>query len=102
MNWLPPGLLAAPAVLLIGLGLVPRGRSNDAAGFFGRLATLLCGAMFLMSVPTAVLVTMYGPMDYTFVRWNLPVPICLGIHVDAVAVVMMSPVSYTHLRAHET
>ena len=97
MNWLPPGLLAAPAVLLIGLGLVPRGRSNDAAGFFGRLATLLCGAMFLMSVPTAVLVTMYGPMDYTFVRWNLPIPVCLGIHVDAVAVIMMSLISFIGL-----
>ncbi len=97
MNWLPPGLLAAPAASLIVLGLIPRGRSNGAVGIFGRLTTLLCGLMFLMSIVAAVQVTTSGPVDYVFFRANLPVPVCLGLHIDAIAVVMMTLISFIGL-----
>jgi NAD(P)H-quinone oxidoreductase subunit 5 len=97
MNWVPPGLLVAPAVSLIVLGLVPRGNANGAARLFGRLVTLLSGLALLMSVAAAVQVTSAGPIDHVFVRWMSPIPISLGVHVDAIAIVMMALVSFIGL-----
>jgi len=93
MIWLPAGLLAAPLVSLLALGLIPNRRVNGAAQLLGSLTTILAGLALLGSVAAAVHVISVGPIRAAFIRWTSPVPLCLGIHVDAVAVVMMMLIS---------
>lgn len=97
MNWLPPGLLAAPVVALIALGLIPSRRANEAAQRIGWLTTILVSVSLLISLAAAVQVMTEGPIDAAFVRWTWPIPISLGIHVDAITVVMMTLISFIGL-----
>lgn len=97
MNWLPPGLLAAPVLSLLALGLVPSRRANRSVRPFGWLTTILAGLSLLMSLAAAVHVMTVGPIDAALVRWIWPVPFCLGVHVDAIAVVMMTLISFIGL-----
>ena len=89
MNELTAGLLAAPVVLLLAVGLIPSRRANAAAQPLGRLTMLLTGLMLLGSLAAAVRVVTGGPIDAAFLRSGSPVPFCLGVYVDALAVVMM-------------
>lgn len=97
MNCLSAGLLAAPVVSMIALGLIPNRRANGAAQLLGWLTLSLTGLVLLVSLATAVQVMTFGPMDYAFIRWTSPVPICLGVHVDAVTVVMTTLISFIGL-----
>lgn len=94
MNWLPPGLLVAFPLFLLALGLVPSRRANGAAHLFGGLTTILAGVSLLVSLAAAVQVMTAGPIDAVFIRWTSPVPFNLGIHVDAIAVVMSTLISF--------
>lgn len=91
MNWLSPGLLAVPVVSLLALGLIP-GRGKPLA--FGRLTMLLSGLACLGSVAGLLRVMAVGPLEATFLRGTWPVPLCLGVYVDAVSVVMMALISF--------
>jgi len=97
MTWLLPGLLVAPVVSLFCLGLIPSGRANPVAPLFGWLTTLVAGLAFLVSLAAGVHVITTGPMDYSVVELKSPVPFCLGVHVDAVTVVMMTLISFIGL-----
>lgn len=97
MNWLPPGFLAVPTVSLLALGLFPNRIANGAPRVFGGLTTSLAGVALLVSCAASVQLATTGPIDATFVRWHSPVPVCLGVHVDAVAVVMMALISFIGL-----
>ncbi|MEZ6056121.1 MAG: proton-conducting transporter membrane subunit [Planctomycetaceae bacterium] len=97
MTWLPPALLAAPVIALLALGLVPSRKANEAARLVGRLTTFLAGFSLLVSIAAAVRVVTLGPMDAVFLQWTAPVPIAVGFHVDAVAVVMMTLISFIGL-----
>lgn len=94
MNWLLPGLLVAPVISLFALGLIPSRRANAAAPLFGWLTTTVAGLTFLASLAAGVHVITAGPIDYSFAEWTSPIPFCLGIHVDAVTVVMMTLISF--------
>lgn len=94
LSW---GLLAVPVGLLLTIGLVPNRRANAAASLFGWMTILLAGLMLLASVAAAAFVLTVGPIQGAFIRWNTPIPVCLGLHVDAVAVVMMMLVSFIGL-----
>lgn len=94
MNWLPPTLLAAPVLALLAIGLIPNRRANRAAQMFGWLTTFLAGGSLLLSLAAAFQVMTVGPIDAAWIRWNSPVPFCLGVHVDAIAVVMMTLISF--------
>lgn len=97
MNWLPAGLLAAPVVSLLAVGLIPSRRANGVALLCGWLTTILASVSLLTSLAAAVPVMAVGPIDAAFLRWTSPVPICLGVHVDAIAVVMMTLISFIGL-----
>jgi NAD(P)H-quinone oxidoreductase subunit 5 len=97
MNWLPPGLLAAPVISLLALGLIPSRRANGMARPFGWLTTILASVSLLISLAAAVQVITVGPIDATFIQWTSPVPFCLGVHVDAIAIVMMTLISFIGL-----
>jgi NAD(P)H-quinone oxidoreductase subunit 5 len=94
MTWLFPGLLVAPVVSLIGLGLIPSRRANAAAPLIGWVTTVVAGLALLASLAAGVHVIVEGPIDYSFAEWKAPVPFCLGIHIDAVAVVMITLISF--------
>lgn len=97
MNSLLPGLLAAPVVSLLGLGMIPNRFAVGAATLLGRLTILAAGAALLMSVAAGVHVLSAGALDYSFVQWSSPIPFCLGVHIDSVAVVMMTLISFIGL-----
>lgn len=97
MNWLPPALLAVPVLVLLAIGLIPNRRANGAAQMFGWLTTILAGGSLLLSLVAALQVMTDGPMDAAWIRWDSPVPFSLGVHVDAVAVVMMTLISFIGL-----
>ena len=97
MNWFPPGLLAAPVLTLLVLGLLPGRRWNPAMLPGGWLTALPIGMALLLSLAAAVQVVVVGPIDASFVRWDSPIDFCLGVHVDTVAVVMMVLVSFIGL-----
>lgn len=94
MNWLPPSLLITPVVLLLSLGLIPSRRANHAPLLLGWLTTMVAGLAFLFSLVAASQVIITGPMNYSFTESKSPVPVCLGVHVDSVAVVMMALISF--------
>jgi len=94
MNWLLPGLLVAPVLSLFVLGLIPSRCANQAAPLFGWLTTIVAGLAFLVSLAAGVQLITVGPMDYSFMEWKSPIPLCLGVHVDAVTVVMMTLISF--------
>ena len=74
----------------------PTGRDAGALRM-GQL-TLICSSLsLLISLAAAVQVITAGPIDATFVQWTDPVPFCLGVHVDAIAVVMMVLISFIGL-----
>lgn len=93
MNWLPPGLLAAPVVGLVAHGLIPGRLARGDSRFSAKLTTALAGTALLASCAAALQVAVVGPVDASFVRWHGPIPVCLGVYLDAVAVVMMALVS---------
>ncbi len=97
MNGLLPALLITLVVSLFGLGLIPGRRANHAAPLLGWLTTIVSGLAFIVSLAAGVRVITTEPMDYSFVEWNSPVPFCLGVHVDAVTVVMMALISFIGL-----
>jgi len=97
MYWLSVGLLAVPVVSLLSLGFIPSRHANEAARLLGLLTTMLASLALLGSVAAAVHVLSVGPLHATFVRWTSPVPFSLGIYVDAVAVVMMTLISFIGL-----
>src|SRR5690606_16968918 len=97
MNWLLPGSLVAPIAALFLLGLVPTRSANGAPRLLGWLTTLIAGLALLVSVAAGARVLAVGPVDYSFVQWNSPLPFCLGIHFDAVTAVMMTLVSFIGL-----
>lgn len=94
MNGLLPSLLVAPVVCLLALVFVPSRHANAAAPRLGTLTTLLAGLVFLGALAAGVRVLAEGPVDYSFAAWESPLPFCLGIHIDAVAVVMMTLISF--------
>lgn len=97
VNSLPWGLLAAPVVSLLAVGLIPSRRANSAAQLCGWLTSILAGLMLLVSGAAAVHVLTVGPIHTTLIRWSSPVPICLGLHIDSVSVVMMTLISFIGL-----
>lgn len=94
MNWLLPHLLAAHVLALIGIGLIPSRRANAAATLLGRLTTIVAGSAFLAALAAGAHVLTVGPMDYSFAEWKSPFPFCLGVHIDAVTVVMLLLISF--------
>jgi NAD(P)H-quinone oxidoreductase subunit 5 len=94
MNWLLPVVLVACVLSLFLLGLVPSRRANQMAPLFGWLTTMVAGLACLVSLAMGVQVITTGPIGYSFVEWKSPVSFCLGIHVDAVAVVMLTLISF--------
>ena len=95
MNWLPPGVLAAPVVIAAGSRADSQSPSEwSGAQLLGWLTTILASLALLVSVAAVVQVMTVGPIDAAFLRWKSPVPFCLGVHVDAVAVVMMTLISF--------
>jgi NAD(P)H-quinone oxidoreductase subunit 5 len=97
MNWLPAGLLAAPVVSLLALGLASDRRANQVPRLFGWLTTILAGASLLGSLAAALRVMTEGAIDVAFQRWHSPIHFCLGVHVDAVAALMMTLISFIGL-----
>lgn len=97
MNWLAPALLVAPVVSLLALGLMPGRKANTAPQLCGWLTTVLAGLSLLAAAGAAVQVMIAGPVDATLLRWTAPVPFCLGVHIDAVAVVMLTLISFIGL-----
>lgn len=94
MNWLPPSLLAAPVLSLLAVGLIPSRRANAAGPVFGWMTTILASGSLLLSLAAAIQVMTLGPIDATLIRWTSPVPFCLGVYLDAMAVVMMTLISF--------
>ncbi len=97
MNWLLPGLLAAPVVSLLGFGLIPHRHAVGAPTLLGRLTFLVAGLALLMSLVAGIHLIFEGPLDYSFVQSNSPIPFCLGLHIDSLAVVMMTLISFIGL-----
>ena len=97
MNYFPQVLLIVPVVSLLALGLIPSRRANEAAQRIGRLTTILVSISLLVSLAASFHVMTVGAIDGTFVRCASPIPICLGVHVDAITVVMMTLISFIGL-----
>jgi len=97
MNWFPPGLLAAPVLTLLVVGLLPGRRRSPATLLRGWLTAIPVGMALLLSLAAAVRVVTVGPIDASFVRCISPIDFCLGVHVDTIAVVMMVLVSFIGL-----
>lgn len=97
MNWLSSGVLAAPAVTLLAFGLIPSRRANHQPQLWGWLTTIMASVSLLISLAAAVHVTTTGSIDAAFIRWTSPVPFCLGVHVDEIAVIMMILISFIGL-----
>ncbi len=98
MNWLIPSLLVAPVVALLAAGLVPAsGRADRAVALFGWWARTFTGLALLAAIAAGVQVITVGPMDYSFVEWKSPIPFCLGVHIDAITVIMMTLISFIGL-----
>lgn len=94
---LHPVLLAVPVATLFSLGLIPSRIANRAPQTWGSLVALFALLALAGSVGSAVDVLRNGPIDATFFRWESPVPLCIGFHLDAVAVVMMTLISFIGL-----
>lgn len=97
MNWLPPSLLAASVLSLLAVGLIPNRRANGLPHLLGWLTTILVSGSLLVSLVAALQVMTVGPIDTTLIQWTSPVPLCLGVHIDAIAVVMMTLISFIGL-----
>lgn len=97
MNWLLPGLLAASVVWLLVFGLIPSRYAVGAPTLLGRLTSLVASLALLMSLAAGIQVLSAGAIDYSFVQSNSPIPFCLGVHIDSVAVVMMTLISFIGL-----
>jgi NAD(P)H-quinone oxidoreductase subunit 5 len=97
VNWLPPTLLAAPAVSLLVLGLIPSRRSMGGSRRLSLLATILTGLSLLTSVAAAVLVLTVSPIDASLIRFAWPIPLSIGVYADAITVVMMCLISFIGL-----
>ena len=97
MNWLPEGLIAAPVVVLLAIGLIPSRRANGSPQLLGSITTILASLALLGSVAAFFQVMTVGPIDAIFFGWISPFPVSLGIYVDAVAVVMMTLISFIGL-----
>lgn len=96
MYWLSSGL-AVPIVSLVTLGLIPSRFANGAPRFVGALTTILTALALLASCAAGVHVATVGPLETAFMQWHAPIPLRLGFHVDAVAVVMMTLISFIGL-----
>ena len=71
---------------------------RDAAALRLGQFTIICASLsLLISLAAAVQVITTGPIDASFIQWTDPVPFCLGVHVDAIAVVMMTLISFIGL-----
>lgn len=97
MNLLFPILLVVPVISLLAVGLIPTRSANRAARRLGQVTTILAGVSLLAALAAAVQVMAVGPIVATFLQWTWGVPFCLGVHVDGVAVVMMSLISFIGL-----
>ncbi|MCY2963198.1 MAG: proton-conducting transporter membrane subunit [Planctomycetota bacterium] len=96
MNWLPAALCVAPVGFLV-LGLIPSRMADRSPGPLGSLAALLAGSSLFLSVVAAIRIMTSGPLDAVFLRWNSPLPVTFGLHVDGVAVVMLALISFIAL-----
>lgn len=97
MNWLIPSLIATPIALLLANGLLSGRSVNKHPLLYGRLTVYLCLGASLSSLVAALHLFKRGPIDATLFEWMWPVPVCLGLHVDALAVVMMALISVISL-----
>ena len=71
---------------------------RDAAALrMGQLTIIFTSLSLLISLVAAVQVISTGPIDASFIQWTDPVPFCLGVHVDAITVVMMMLISFIGL-----
>lgn len=94
MIWFPGEWLAVPVLALLSLGLIPPRQAKAWTPLLGGVSTSLSGLALLMSLAVAVPVVQSGPIDITLLRWTAPVPLRLGMHLDSIAVVMMSLISF--------
>jgi len=92
-----PLLAAAPALLLLLLGAIPRGLADRHAATMASLVVRLATLGLAAAAGCAALVAAFGPVDTVF--WSVPAcePLNLGTFLDALTTTMLLLVSFIGL-----
>ncbi|MEI8018081.1 MAG: proton-conducting transporter membrane subunit [Schlesneria sp.] len=90
-------LPAISPLLLFAVGLIPDIWANRHVVVIRNLIMTIAYSACCLSIATAVLLALNGPLDVVYFKMSWPVPIGLGIYIDRVAIVMLTLISFIGL-----
>ena len=88
MLWLAGCLLPVSLIAMLALAAWPRRSANRRPQLVGRFVAALSGLAFLGAASAGVAVATQGPLEVTGGEWSDPIPVCVGLRLDAVSLLM--------------
>ncbi len=81
-------------LLLFAVGSIPDNWANRHVAVLRNFVVTTAYVTCFLSIATAILLALHGPLDVVFFKISWPAPIGLGIYIDRVAIVMLLLISF--------